>query len=374
MKDLGFTIEALYAVEEPDAPALAATFRVGKRVLARTAVGPRPVAGRLDLTGLAPGDHELVLEFRLGEDPEGAPLLRRLSRFSILADPAATLARLDAALAAEGVDAAPVRRESLREIRTTLTRIAEGERLETDLPAAALAARAESWAAMKTPRDEDLLPAAGGEFHLVLRAGETRVPVRVLVPARKDGKPAPLVVALHGMGGSENMFFEGYGAGMAPRLAAERGWIFVAPRLSAFGGFDLGAMIDDLARLAPIDPDRVYLVGHSMGAARALGAATQDPARWAAAAFLGGGLATRRAEALKGLPILVAAGERDFAKPGARALFASLEAVPGHAARYLETPDTEHMTVVRAALPDVFALFESAKRKPAPGQPEGKEG
>ena len=54
--------------------------------------------------------------------------------------------------------------------------------------------------------------------------------VRVQVPRdMKKGQSVPLVLALHGAGGSENMFFDGYGDGKVARLCAERGWLLAAP-------------------------------------------------------------------------------------------------------------------------------------------------
>ncbi len=50
-----------------------------------------------------------------------------------------------------------------------------------------------------------------------------------------------VLFAFHGAGGSENMFFETYGAGRLVELAAARGWIVVAPRQSLMGGIGLTA-------------------------------------------------------------------------------------------------------------------------------------
>ena len=57
------------------------------------------------------------------------------------------------------------------------------------------------------------------------------------------GKPLPLVIALHGAGGSENMFFDAYGNGKIVDLCRKRGWLLVAPRLSFFG---LGMPVDSI--------------------------------------------------------------------------------------------------------------------------------
>ena len=67
------------------------------------------------------------------------------------------------------------------------------------------------------------------------------------------------------MGGSENMFFDAYGAGLAARLCEERGWILAAPRVSPFG-LPAEALLEGLHARLPFDRDRVLLMGHSMGA------------------------------------------------------------------------------------------------------------
>ena len=96
-------------------------------------------------------------------------------------------------------------------IADALQQVAAGT-YETEIPAADWLARGEriqklSWKAVEEiPAVDDV----GTRF-------------RVQIPA---GAPtdAPVVIALHGAGGSENMFFESYGAGAAPKEAKKRGW------------------------------------------------------------------------------------------------------------------------------------------------------
>src|SRR5439155_20640631 len=59
-------------------------------------------------------------------------------------------------------------------------------------------------------------------------AGEI-MPYRLYVPTGyKAERPYPLIVMLHGNGGTENSFFDGY-QGQLQQLAQERGYIVVAP-------------------------------------------------------------------------------------------------------------------------------------------------
>ena len=179
-------------------------------------------------------------------------------------------------------------------------------------------------------------------------------------PGLQADRPAPLVVALHGAGGSENLFFDGHGGGRVLELAAERGWFVLAPRMGLFGGGDLEGWIEELRARWPVDTSAMFLVGHSMGAAAALRELSRSPTRYLAAALLGGGGAVSDLGRLHGVALLIAAGERDFGLPGARALAAAL-AQSGHPQSTLAViPHSEHLLVVPLALPAAFALFDGA--------------
>ena len=85
--------------------------------------------------------------------------------------------------------------------------------------------------------------------HYVLKSAGEILPYRIYVPTRYDKTRAmPLIVALHGLGGSEDSFFESYEKRL-PRLAEQRGYIIAAPlgyRPDGFYGWGVGE--------APADP------------------------------------------------------------------------------------------------------------------------
>jgi poly(3-hydroxybutyrate) depolymerase len=183
---------------------------------------------------------------------------------------------------------------------------------------------------------------------------------RLYVPSEAAGDPSgpmPLVVALHGAGGNEDMYFEAYGAGEALALAKARGWVLAAPDVAS----DAVAVAQDVRSLLDIDAKRVYLTGHSMGAVAAWSAAAARPDLWAAVAPVsGGGLSIPRAA--EGLPppppVLVVAGEIDFGRGMAEAT-AKRAKDSGLAVEVRVLPDLDHLLVVAASLPGVFAWFEA---------------
>jgi predicted esterase len=126
-------------------------------------------------------------------------------------------------------------------------------------------------------------------------------------------------------------------------------------------------MLTALEQQFPIDRQRVMLVGHSMGAAQVIRQASTRPELFRAAAVLGGGNAVRNAGRLKGLAWYSAAGELDFGKNGAAALARSLKTadIP---VTYKEYANVEHMTIVQAALDDVFAFMDGVLKPAASGE------
>jgi predicted esterase len=276
---------------------------------------------------------------------------------SQIADRDARIAALKkAAKAFDTIDT--IEKATVRERAELLTDLAGGAVPETDLPAADLLANAERMLNGKPFYTAE----RHGQFWLsVPTSGTKATAARVFIPKGLDAKkPVPVVVALHGAGGSENLFFEGYGNGHIVRECEKRGWVLIATRSGlAFGGAPpVAAVLDELAKRYPIDVKRAFVVGHSMGAMQTVQVIQQSAGRFAAGAALGGGGAVRDTKAFATLPFFVGVGDKDFALGQSRALNKALTAGGAKSVTFKEYAGVEHMVIVREALPDVFAVFD----------------
>jgi predicted esterase len=326
------------------------------RVLAQVERAALPV--RLQVVVDEVRDLALRVEATLG----AARLELPAQTLSVVADAEARLSRL-----ADADDGAPLERATRTGIVRMLTPLLRGRTAECDLPAARLCADAE--ATLTAPGGVYYGDARPGEHWLKLPLGRRSLPVRLFVPERAadDRAPRPLVLALHGAGGSENLFFEGYGAGLLARLCVERGWYLCAPRALPAGSAE--AVIAALVERFAVDRRRVFVIGHSMGAMTAVDAAQRFPRLFARVFALGGGGRVTDAAAVQDVPFWIGVGERDFALGGARALSESLRRGGVRDVTLREYPGIEHMLVVQEALPDV--LSACAPPRVAPPAPAG---
>ncbi len=259
---------------------------------------------------------------------------------------------------------------TLQERIRLLKMLADLSSPETDYPASRLLAEAEALAKAVSQKHSYFGQGKVGQFWLTLPTGLGQTHVRLQAPKEVVArKPLPLVIALHGAGGSENMFFDTYGHGQAVTYAQERGWLFVAPRV----GFAMKVqeLIDAVDVLYPVDRHRVYLIGHSMGAAVALSTASQTPSSFAGLAALGGGRAIKVSEGMRSLPFFIGIGNKDFAYRGAKSLAEALRKADVTTVEYREYPEIEHLVIVQVALPDVYAFFDRinlARQKERPNR------
>jgi poly(3-hydroxybutyrate) depolymerase len=140
-------------------------------------------------------------------------------------------------------------------------------------------------------RGEPLFVQRRGDQWRTIDLGGVAMPCRVYVPdSVQAGTRPPLVIALHGAGGDECMFFSAYGQGAIVHEAERLGCIVVAPNTTVFATspvlFD--GLVATLEREWGIDPSRVSVVGHSMGAAATGAIVRARPDRIARAALLAG--------------------------------------------------------------------------------------
>lgn len=196
---------------------------------------------------------------------------------------------------------------------------------------------------------------SGDWWREIVVSAERRVPVRLIAPPSvvRPGVRAPLIVALHGAGGDENMFVDAYGAGVITRLADSLGALVLSPLATGFTAAAFDSVVAVVRREYAVDSTRVYVVGHSMGAGIAAMLANTRGARLAAVAAVAGGAPITAADAP---PALFIAGGVDPVIPAAR-VNAAAEATraAGRPMAYRVLPSEGHTLLVGRVLPDVIA-------------------
>ena len=228
-------------------------------------------------------------------------------------------------------------------------------------------------------------------------------------------KKNPLIVALHGLGGTQNTMVNP--AYRAVELAEEGGYILVAPmgynssgwygvpegaprgggrgagnganpaaapRAGARGGRGAGGggtAVTDTAKVRElsekdvmnvlgmiraefnVDERRTYLMGHSMGGAGTIYLGVKHASTWAAIAPIApasGGLTPDNYSLApaKDLPVIIVMGDADTAVPVARTrqwVEKVKEQKMTH--EYHEIPGGTHGSVIATGMPDIFAFF-----------------
>jgi len=198
----------------------------------------------------------------------------------------------------------------------------------------------------------------GGLWRTV-RHGERDLALRVYCPpARADSPEArwPLVVAFHGAGGDENFLFELAGDGYLERLARESGALVVCPSTTDFarGGAALDALLTELAADYPLDPERVFLFGHSMGSGAVANLCRARPDAIARAVSVAGFGTVDEGSP----PILVIAGEVDPIARAARLQRSCAAAqARGAAVEFRVLADQGHTLMLPAAMEQAFEFF-----------------
>ncbi len=232
-------------------------------------------------------------------------------------------------------------------------------------------------------------PFAGrtGDFerHYLLEGANEIMPYRVYVPTRYDGsKPFPLIIALHGLGATEDSFFDGYNKRL-PALAEEHGYIVAAPlgfRVDGFYGYGVIGSAEPTARQRTemsekdvievlrlmrasykIDPSRIYLMGHSMGAIGTWAIGAKYPDIWAAIAPFSGLGSPATIERMRHIPEFVVHGDADptVNVSGSRTMVAEMKKL-GVEVNYVEVPGGNHVNVVAPNLPGMFDFFNAHRK------------
>src|SRR5262249_36525950 len=183
----------------------------------------------------------------------------------------------------------------------------------------------------------------------------------------------PLVVMLHGALGDERYYFSRmFDPEVMKGEAERRGWILVGlngrGRFNGYSGPGLDdpfAVINAIEASYKIDPSRVFLTGHSQGGFAVWLVAAAKPDMFAAIAPVSGGAPVRGdalgklLQSVKGLPAMVVHGARDgiVAPTQSRDMVAAAQKA-GMKVTYLESPDSDHLTVLSATFPAIMDFFE----------------
>lgn len=239
----------------------------------------------------------------------------------------------------------------------------KGRSLETDFPAHQILQTVEKWDAetKALPVIQDAF--SPGQFWLELDGKKASTVVRVSIPSEATDK-LPVLFAFHGAGGSENMFFDAYGAGEIVSLSRQAGYVLVCPRQSLMGGvISVEEMLEQLSGMVPIDVERVAVLGHSMGAAQTIAQVERGkPGMVRGAVILGGGRSISKPDLWRSIPVFAGAGERDFGRRGVQQFAASCRK-EGGVVREEIYEAIEHLGIVQVALPDVFHWLEPLLQK-----------
>ncbi|MBO9669146.1 MAG: prolyl oligopeptidase family serine peptidase [Sphingobium sp.] len=209
----------------------------------------------------------------------------------------------------------------------------------------------------------------------------------------KKDKPAPLIVALHGFGGDSNFIVRG----KLIDLAEEGGYIVVGPMGYNVAGWygspvivmgggtevkpanlrelsekDVLNVLEMARKEFKVDPDRTYLMGHSMGGAGTLFLAQKYSGQWAAAAAIAPAAFMMQptqkdilAPIQKArLPLMITQGDKDNVVPptNTRTWAAAMDdlKLPDH--RYIEMEGRDHGTIIGDSMPAIFEFFAAHKR------------
>jgi poly(3-hydroxybutyrate) depolymerase len=203
----------------------------------------------------------------------------------------------------------------------------------------------------------------------------------LFVPSKYDkSKKTPLIIALHGLGSNSQQILrypgftdlaEKYGYILAaPMGYNSQGWYGNKPpfgrkpepeNLYELSEKDVMNVLDIVRKDYTIDPNRIYLMGHSMGGGGTFHIGIKNPDLFAALAPIAPAIFARptELEKIKQVPIILVQGDKDnlvkveMVRPWAekmKELKMTYE--------YVEVPGGNHIDVAFKNLPKIFEFFE----------------
>ncbi|MGP1346185.1 MAG: serine aminopeptidase domain-containing protein [Phycisphaerales bacterium] len=186
-------------------------------------------------------------------------------------------------------------------------------------------------------------------------------------PGNEPAAPRPLLIAFHGAGVDEHLWFQGYGGGRLRDLAQQHGFILVAPRAYTFmtDVTRLDALIDAVETWHDIDRSRIYILGHSMGGVLATAIAQARHSTIAAAVCIAGARWINTNAPIA--PTRYYAPQLDPIVPPARVATPAAAAIDaGMPVQIIELPHQGHTLVVPAVLDDAVEWLLRQRNDPLP--------
>lgn len=219
---------------------------------------------------------------------------------------------------------------------------------------------------------------------------------QLYVPTAYDAStPAPLIVALHGLGSTPSRIMRYQGL---TDLAEERGYIVAAPMgfntrgwygsrghgavpsrapeaandpatLGLLSEMDVMNVLLRVRRDFNVDPDRIYLMGHSMGGGGTWHLGAKYPDLWAALAPVAPAIYTSpdELEEIRHIPVIVLMGDADelVDVEVTRRWVARMREL-GMQHSYVEIPGGDHSLLIArdpGNMRKIFDFFDQARRR-----------
>ena len=218
------------------------------------------------------------------------------------------------------------------------------------------------------------------------KAADKEMSYSIYVPKGYDKKKSyPLMVALHGLGGSDRgmMRYRGF-----TQLAQKHGYIVVAPmgyssrgwygsrgqtsrrgnprNLGELSERDVMNVLAIIRKEFPIDNSRIYLMGHSMGGGGTWHIGMKYPDIWAALAPVAPAPPRNINDLakIKHVPVIVVCGDKDGLVRSARVWVARMKELEMNY-KYVEVKGGNHILPAFQKLPDIFDFFNQQTKAPA---------
>ena len=222
--------------------------------------------------------------------------------------------------------------------------------------------------------DSDQSP-SGQQSHTLRREVSHKVEVQYLLSLPKGYAKSqerwPLILYLHGGSVRGDDIAQMKRWGLTEKVEADPDFPFIVVSPQCHNGEiwtdveALGAVLDEVARTHRVDPDRVYVTGHSMGGRGALYAAYKMPGRFAAVISLAPvGPITAWAGKLATVPLWLFHGPNDQFTPlrEVEELVRAIEAAGGHP-QFTILPGRDHYILDVYDRPDLYKWLTQQKRR-----------